>query len=159
MRAVRGRSSQDRRYFSFVGNAAVIAARLLAFALVFCAATPAAASDGTPDAGLVDVGLRIAFARPIGAFVAGTHATDVSFGGTPLGLDATSRLTTSSPSSWSVAAGAYAAYAPTIPTLCTDTSWCISSIGHDTELDLLARVRAPRLAFVVPEVEIAAGWS
>jgi hypothetical protein len=66
---------------------------------------------------------------------------------------------TPSSSSWSVAAGVYAAYAPTIPTLCTDTSSCISSIGHDTELDLLARVRAPRLAFVVPEIEVGTGWS
>lgn len=111
------------------------------------------------DVGLVEVGLRLAYARPVGAFDAGTHATDVSFGGIPLGLDATIRLTTSTPSSWSVAAGVYVAYAPTIPTLCTDTRTCISSIGRDTELDLLARVRAPRLAFVVPEAEIGTGWS
>src|SRR5665811_391544 len=100
-------------------------------------ATPASAENGELiDVALVDVGLRVAYARPVGAFDAGTHATDVSFGGIPLGLDATVRLTPSSSSSpssssWSVAAGAYAAYAPTIPTLCTDTSSCISSIGHD----------------------------
>ena len=110
---------------------------------------------------VVDVGLRLAYARPLGAFDAGTHASDVSFGGIPLALDATVRLTpeTSSRSSWSVAAGVYAAYAPTIPTLCTTASSCVASIGHDSEIDLLARVRAPRIAFVVPELEVGTGWS
>jgi hypothetical protein len=137
-------------------------ARALPFALACLAATSSSAADGRlPEGGLVDVGLRIAYARPVGAFDVGTHATDVSFGGIPFALDATVRLTppSSSLSSWSVAAGLYAAYGPTIPTLCTDTSSCIASIGHDTELDLLARVRAPRLAFVVPEGEVGTGWS
>ena len=125
------------------------------------AASAADAATGPAPAPLFDVGLRLAYARTVGAFDAGTHASDVSFGGIPLALDATVRLTpsSSSPSSWSVAAGVYAAYGPTIPTLCTTASSCISSIGHDTELDLLARVRAPRIAFVVPEAEIATGWS
>ncbi len=114
----------------------------------------------TADDALFDVGVRLAYARPVGAFDGGTHASDVSFGGIPLALDATVRLTPSaSASSWSVGAGIYAAYAPTIPTLCTTASSCISSIGHDTELDLLARIRAPRIAFVIPEAEIGTGWS
>jgi len=129
---------------------------------VVCLATPAAsAGDAASPASTppFDVGLRLAYARPVGAFDAGTHSSDVSFGGIPFALDATVHLTPASPSSWSVAAGIYAAYAPTIPTLCTTASSCVSSIGHDAELDLLARVRAPRIAFVIPEAEVGTGWS
>ena len=138
--------------------------------VVVCLVTPAARAAepaSAASAPLVDVGLRLAYARPVGAFDAGTHASDVSFGGIPLALDATVRLTPSSSASassasssaWSLAAGVYASYGPTIPTLCTTASSCVSSIGHDAELDLLARVRAPRLAFVIPEFEIGTGWS
>jgi len=107
--------------------------------------------------GRVDVGGRIGYSRPVGAFDAGTRATDLSFGGIPFGLDATYRLTDTAP--WSVSAGAFVSYVPTTPTLCTTASECISSVGHDSELVALARVRGPRLAFVLPEAEFGSGWS
>jgi hypothetical protein len=113
----------------------------------------------------VDVGVRTGYARPAGGFDAGSRATDGSFGAIPLALDVTLRLSPArrtlaeTHASWSVAAGLYGAYAATIPTLCTTASECISSIGRDTELGLVARIRAPRLAFLLPEGELGAGWS
>ncbi|MDB4934256.1 MAG: hypothetical protein JWP87_1228 [Labilithrix sp.] len=132
-----------------------MSARALAFVLV---SLPAVA-----HADLVDVGLRTGYARPVGAFDLGTHASDGSFGAIPFALDATfglqpierARVDTS----WRAAAGVFVAYAPTIPTLCTSAPECISSIGSDVELGMLARVHAPRMAFVLPEAEIGAGWS
>lgn len=136
---------------------------LAAVVIAVTVARPASA-EGEPSVsassrrpGLIDVGVRTAYAWPLGSFDAGTHAADVSYGGIPLALDATVRIP--SASGWSVAVGGLLAYAPTIPKLCTSTSECTASIGHDTELVALARVRAPHLAFVLPEVEIGTGWA
>lgn len=125
--------------------------RLALAAAILFASAPARADD------LLDVGARFGYARPLGAWDAGTRATDLSFGGAPLALDGTVRLGPRGP--WRIGGGLFASWAETIPTLCASTPDCISSIGRDAELGLLARVRAPRLGFLLPEAEIGTGWS
>lgn len=109
------------------------------------------------QAGQVDLGMRLGYARPVGAFQRGLHAGDVSYGGLPLAIDGTVRV--GPPARWSVALGGYFAYAATIPTLCGSASECFGSLGRDVDLALMVRLRAPRLAFVLPEAEVASGWT
>jgi hypothetical protein len=122
-------------------------------------APPNPAARPAPRARTVDVGGRFAFQRSFGAYDRGTRPTDLSFGEVPLSLDVTVHIPKSEGSPWAFEVGALGTYAPTVPTLCAGTSECISSIGHDWELILLARVRAPRTWFFWPELEIGPGWS
>ena len=101
----------------------------------------------------VDAGARFAYERPVGAFDAGTHAADTTFGGAAFALDATGRLS----SMFSI--GGLLLWAPTVPTLCDSFDNCKSSVGSDVEIDALARFRAPRWRFVEPDFEIGFGWS
>jgi hypothetical protein len=87
---------------------------------------------------------------------AGTRANDLSYGGAPLGIDATIRVTRSP---WSLFVGGAAAYAITIPRLCASFSTCKGSLGHDIDLLAVARVRGPRWRVLLPEIELGAGWS
>jgi hypothetical protein len=134
---------------------AVGAARL-AVASVAPAAEPTASREAVERPPPLDVGVRLGYARPVGAFDAGTRATDVSHGGAPLALDATWILPGAR--GWGVSAGLMGSWAKTIPKLCGSFDECTSSLGTDTELLAIARFRAPRLAFVLPEAEIGAGW-
>jgi hypothetical protein len=122
------------------------------FALSLHAATSRA--DGR---GLLDLGARGGYALPVGAYDAGTRAGDMSFGTIPFALDAVVRL--GPPARWTVGVGGFASLAPSVPRLCASASTCVGSVGRDFELTAMLRVRGPRVAFVLPEGELGAGWS
>ena len=114
LRAFGGRPSPGERSLPVMGRCAVNARHVLAglgLSLVVISMTvPASAQDAASlprerAPRLVDLGARIAYARPLGAFDAGTHARDGSFGGIPFALDATVRL--SGDARWSVAGGLF----------------------------------------------------
>lgn len=116
-------------------------------------ATPREPTSRPP---LLDVGARLAYALPLGAFDAGTRASDTSHGGAPIALDATIRL--AERSGWVVSGGLMGSWAKTIPRLCGSFDECRSSLGTDVEVLALLRLRAPRVAFVLPEAELGTGW-
>jgi hypothetical protein len=103
------------------------------------------------DGGL-DLGARAGAALPVGAFDRATHAGDTSFGGLPIGVDATARLGL-------VGLGGYASLAPTVPRLCATASDCIGSVGRDFELGWMTRFRGRKTLFFLPEGELGFGWS
>jgi hypothetical protein len=100
----------------------------------------------------IDLGARAGAALPVGAFDRATHAGDTSFGGLPIGVDATARLGV-------VGLGGYASLAPTVPRLCATASDCIGSVGRDFELGLMTRFRGRKTLFFLPEGELGVGWS
>jgi hypothetical protein len=122
--------------------------KLRAVLVLSLSLTPAAARAQS-----LDLGARAGVALPLGAFDATTRAGDTTFGGTPLGLDATIAIAPG------VAAGALAVWTPTSPRLCGSTSECLSSVGHDAEVDALVRFRGPKFWRIRPEAEVGFGWS
>jgi hypothetical protein len=104
-----------------------------------------------------DLGIRLGYARPLGAFDRATHAADTSHGGVGTALDATVRI--GPPAEWNVSAGIFAGWAETIPRLCASASECLSSLGRDAELGVVVRVRGPQFGFLLPEAEMGQGWS
>jgi hypothetical protein len=105
----------------------------------------------------LDVGARVGAALPLGAFDRTTRAGDTTFGGTPLALDAA--VAVDPHGRWRVELGGLLRWMPTTPRLCGSTDECLSSIGHDTEIGALARLRAPRWRWVTPEGELGFGCS
>ena len=113
-------------------------------------AAPARADDERPRRFEVAASFGYAFAA--GSSERGADLGDVTFGKAPIGLAATYRLTRG------FALGISGQYGFVIPTLCSEGSDCISSLGHDVELLATARFFLPRLLGAEPYVDAAAGY-
>jgi hypothetical protein len=123
--------------------------------LVALVASPAAAADG-PDAGFTAARFvvtgQLGYAYPLGSAEQGTDTRDVSFGIVPLALAAAYDLS----DHWAVRAGIV--YAPNVPTLCADTSDCLSSVGRDLSIGVGIVRALPPWRHARPEVDVEVGW-
>ena len=134
---------------------AVLSLGWVGVAAVAAVARPAAAAD-LPDtrpiaARLALVG-QLGYAYPVGSAEQGTDTRDVSFGIVPIALAASYDLS----DRWT--ARARFQYAPNIPTLCADTSDCISSVGRDLSLTVGVGRALPAWRHARPELNLEVGW-
>ena len=123
--------------------------RAIALALVLVA-TPAEAE--TEPLRHFDVGASLGYAFPIGSSERGARLSDVTFGSVPFDLVVTYRL------SRVLALGVSSAYGVVIPTLCVDSSDCISSLGHDVSVTARARFFLPRFLGAEPYADVGVGY-
>jgi hypothetical protein len=131
----------------------LLVASLVTVALVTGGAARAEESQHeSPDRVRIDLGLRGGAELPAGGIERGSNASDLTYGGLPVALDAGVSL------SRRVSMGLWASYALTIPKLCASTSDCTQSGGRDVELALSTRVRLPRIAWLTPIAEGGLGY-
>jgi hypothetical protein len=99
-----------------------------------------------------DVAASVGYAFPLGSSERGARLSDATFGNAPIDLAAAYRL------SERLALLLSGRYGAVVPTLCTDTSDCISSLGHDVILTLRARIFLPRLLGADPYGDVGFGY-
>jgi len=113
-------------------------------------ATPAGA--GSESVRHFDVGASLGYAFPAGSSERGARLSDATFGSAPVDLTAMYRL------SGRLAVGITGRYGAVVPTLCTDSSDCMSSLGRDVIVALRARVFLPRLLEAEPYADVGVGY-
>jgi hypothetical protein len=124
--------------------------RAITLALAFFLSALPARANSAPKP--FDVALALGYAFPIGSFEAGARSSDGTFGLVSLGLTGMYRL------SRLFAAGISAGYGMGIPTLCADSSDCISSLGSDIIIAARGRVFLPKLLSAEPYADLGAGY-
>jgi hypothetical protein len=110
-----------------------------------------ARADGEPPRRFEAVA-SLGYAFPAGSLEGGSDLSDVTFGNVPIDLVATYRLTTR------FALGIAGRYGFVIPTLCSDGSDCISSLGHDIAIQAKARFFLPRFLGAEPCADAGLGY-
>jgi hypothetical protein len=116
----------------------------------FLLAVPARADPGPPRR--FDVAASFGYAFPVGSSEQGAALGDVTFGNVPIDLTAAYRL------SRRFALGISGRYGFVIPTLCGDSSECISSLGHDVAIQVRARFFLPPLLGAEPYADAGLGY-
>lgn len=119
------------------------------------ASTHALADDGAAtaaDARNLEISVASGAALPLGSSESGTRTRDTTFGLVPIALGAAYRA------SRVVGVALGVRYGIAVPTLCTDSSSCKSSLGSDVALSLRARIYLPRFASASPHVDAGLGW-
>jgi hypothetical protein len=113
-------------------------------------AVPALADTELPRR--FDVAASFGYAFPVGSSERGAGLSDVTFGNVPIDLTAIYRL------SRRFALGVSGRYGFVIPTLCGDSSECISSLGSDVAIQVRARFFLPRLLGAEPYADAGLGY-
>lgn len=106
-----------------------------------------AAPESGPRADSVELGARGLVRLPIGAVEQGTKASDLTYGGLGLSLDAGWALTDR------LVLGAFGSYGVTVPKLCAQAADCPKSLGEDSQLGGFLRVHPPLFWRLRPDVE------
>jgi hypothetical protein len=99
-----------------------------------------------------DVAASLGYAFPVGSSESGARLSDATFGDAPIDLTAMYRL------SRRLAVGIAGRYGVVVPTLCTDSSDCISSLGHDVIIAARARFFFPRILGAEPYGDVGIGY-
>jgi hypothetical protein len=124
---------------------------LFPVALALALATPIVARD-PGEVRPLRLGARVGWAFPFGEAAPGARTSDSVVGAAPLQLDLGWRADRR------VVLGAYAAFAPTVPTLCRDASDCVKSIGSDVRAGALVTFYPTRAGAFEPWFGVGAGY-
>jgi hypothetical protein len=122
--------------------------------VVVLVAPPALAADppAPPIATRFVVTGQVGYGYPLGGAEQGTDTRDVSFGIVPLALGSSYDLD----GRWTTRARFQ--YAPNIPTLCADTSDCISSVGRNVSVTVGVGRALPAWRYARAELNLEVGW-
>ena len=98
------------------------------------------------------LGIDLGYAFPAGSAERGADLSDVTFGIIEGGIDGAYRVH----DRWSVGVAAH--YGVAIPTLCSSSSECKASLGHDIRVGALGRVVVGRWGSFEPDAEVELGY-
>lgn len=98
------------------------------------------------------LGIDLGYAFPAGSNERGSDLSDVTFGIVEAGIVGAYRIH----DRWSIGPGAH--YGIVIPTLCSSSSECKASLGHDVRVGALGRVVVGRWGSFEPDAELELGY-
>jgi hypothetical protein len=98
------------------------------------------------------LGVALGYAFPAGSAERGTNLSDVTFGIIEVGIDGAYRIY----DRWSIGLAAH--YGVAIPTICSSSSECKASLGHDVRVGALGRVVVGRWGSFAPDAEVELGY-
>jgi hypothetical protein len=98
------------------------------------------------------LGVDLGYAFPAGSAERGADLPDVTFGIIEAGIDGAYRIH----DKWSVGLAAH--YGAAIPTLCSSSSECKASLGHDLRVGALGRLAVGRWGAFEPDAELELGY-
>jgi hypothetical protein len=98
------------------------------------------------------LGVSLGYAAPAGSAEQGADLSDVTFGIIEAGVDGAYRIE----DRWSIGLATH--YGVAIPTLCSSSSECKASLGHDVRVGALGRVVIGRWGSFEPDAEVELGY-